>query len=1584
MSDADSTWVDAVLEALGAKPGGPLAAFAELSLRRAPRSMAADPASMAARLRSLFGLMEERRGATAVRAFNPDPAQHGFEAAGTVVQVNVADGPFLLDSVRNEIEAHGLGVDAVLHPVVGVERSAAGGILEVRNPRKSAARESVQHYELDRRLFGGDLPGLEQAVSSVLAAVDRAVADFVPMRERLERMVELVETGSAGLADGEAAEVVDFLRWLGEGNFVFLGYREYRIVAGPSGATVETVPGSGLGILRDEASSATARPVPLTALPPEVAERYRGGDLLMITKTNRLSPVYRRARMDYVAVRMIGPDGATVGEARLLGFFSSRAYMEPAARTPILRRKLAEILASGDLIEGSHDHRLLFSLFESHSKHDLFGAPTEELRQSLLGMLDLQELRQVRVLMRRDRLRRSVAVVVALPRDRLTPALRRDLDRLLRERFGTDSVDYHLSLGGDDLAQLHFTVWLPSRKEPEVEYEELEREVRSLTRTWQERIAGLLADRVGSEAAEALAAEWAPRFPDYYTASTGLGVAAGDILALADLEGSSRDSSVGIQEEEETAGQERLTRIALYRRGGRVTLSDLMPALENLGLRVVEEVPTRLAGPGGYFIHDFGVLLSDGGRVDPEGVGARVVEALEAVWGGGVDSDDLDRLVVSAGLRREEVEILRAYRTYWRRVAPVFSIRYIDDTLVAHPGITADLMRLFRHRFDPAAAGVDEGALADSIATRLDAIPSIEEDRILRSFLRLIEATTRTNAFVAGRECLAFKFVSAQVPDAPRPHPMAEVFVIAPTVEGVHLRGGKVARGGIRWSTRREDYRTEVLGLLKAQMTKNAVIVPTGAKGGFVLRDPAEDPAGLRAAVESAYRVFIHGLLDLTDNMVGGRVVPPTAVRGHDGDDPYLVVAADKGTATFSDVANGIAVQRGFWLGDAFASGGSKGYDHKALAITARGAWECLRQHLGDIGIDPESGTFTVVGIGDMSGDVFGNGMLLSDRIRLVAAFDHRHIFLDPDPDPGTSFAERRRLFDLPTSSWAEYDTGMISTGGGVYPRTLKRIDLSPEAARALDVEGGAVTPTELIGMILRAPVDLIWNGGIGTYVKASHETDEDAGDRANDAVRVDGTRVRARVVVEGGNLGLTQAGRIEYARSGGRVNTDFIDNSGGVDCSDREVNLKIVLAMAVARGDLEGEERDRLIASVAGDVVERVLRSNSRQAAVLGREERVAPNNPGDYEDLMADLEQAGLLDRGLESLPTTDEMADRSRRGDGLTRPELAVLLAYAKRRLQQGLSESPLCEDPMLHADLEQYFPPLVVEQFGDLIGRHPLRRELVATRVANNLVNTMGIVFVSRVMARTGSDPAAAVAAYLGAREVTGYLSRRAELEALVGRVDPALLDGGVRRLDTALEAVTRRYLAEPTPPSPADWIERDRLPYSHLEASVLGAGPIGRDGPDGAAENPAVAGFPEGIARHQALLPILSASPDILEVASGAAREPGEVADLFLATAAGFGLGRLADMVASLSPASRWDRWAAWSIEDDLAVLRRMIAERVLAEFPDSPGVEAVGEFRAGHGELISVWEATIEDLSGSEPDPAALMVALRRLRSLLL
>ncbi len=1567
--------------------GEPLRAFARAYTKRLTVEQLAEVTAdeLAGQIFGAFELADGRRGEVAVRAFNPTVGRDGYQVLGSVVETNTVDSPFLFDSVNEELRARGLSLRRVIHPVVGTVRGPDGAIQRIVHARDSESRESVMHFEVDRRLGEDELDRLADAVRALVGDVRLAVRDFRPMRERVDRMIKLAEAASSRYGEAEIVETVSFLRWLPEDNFVFLGYREYDLTETDAGRALAIVPGSGLGILSKAGWSSYEQPVPLSRIEPGLRARIEGGDLLIYSKTNRSSSVHRRARMDYIGVRKVTPDGRVVGESRLVGLFTSKAYTEPASRTPVLHRKLDQILEAEDLFEGSHDYKSVVSIFESFPKDELFSASVDQLRSSIMALLALEETGRVQLFVRRDLFGRSISLVVALPRERFSAQLRLKLQRLFMKRFHGSTVDYHLSLGESQLAIIHFTVHVAEGEIPDVSFEDLERDVVALTQSWEDRVRAALVRVSGQQRGGELFNRWAWRFPEAYRSSTALSITLRDVEALDRLERG--DEAFVVSLFNLSDGDETLTRVRLYKVGGKIQLSDFVPILETLGLRVVEEVPTELLGEEAdeRFIHDFGVVDEHGGPLDVEHAAERVAGCIAAVWRGEADADSLNRLVVSAGLDWRQVAILRAYRRYHHKVNASFTAEYKNDAFAAYPHAAAKLVRLFELTFDPARERDDAAidALRADIRSDLDAVTSLEQDRILRNHLGLIEATVRTSAFRPDARSLAFKFRSRDVPEMPKPTPLYEIYVHSTETEALHLRGGKVARGGIRWSDRRQDYRTEVLGLMKAQMVKNAVIVPTGSKGGFVLRRTIADPAALKQEVTRAYVTFMRGLLDLTDNLVDGAVVHPEGVVVLDEDDPYLVVAADKGTATFSDTANAVAAEYGFWLGDAFASGGSTGYDHKALGITARGAWESVKRHFREMGTDPQTQPITVVGIGDMSGDVFGNGMLLSNQICLVAAFDHRHVFIDPNPNPAVGFAERQRLFHLGGSSWHDYDRDRISQGGGVWPRSAKSIALSPEARGALGVEGERVTPDEVISAILRAPVDLLWNGGIGTYVKATDEDDDDVGDRVNDNLRVNGAELRCRVVGEGGNLGFTQRGRIEYASTGGRINTDFIDNSAGVDCSDHEVNLKILLGLAVRRGSLTLEERNTLLQEVTEDVVGHVLYDNFLQAQILSQEAQVSAGRTEAYEDLMQALEAEGGLDRSLEALPGQEEMGERRRSGRGLTRPELAVLLAYAKRSLANAILSSRLPDSAYLEQDARVYFPPAVVRRFGDLVRDHPLRRELIATLVANDVVNSQGITFVSRLAAETGTEAADVVRAYRIARDVTDAVERWESVETLVGVVPPPVLDELMAGIDHLVEVVARWYLGH-APGRLGRAIEADREPFrAFSEVAPEMAPESWRHEREREAWRLMDAGVPEEVARRHAFQPILAHGPGVVAVARETGRPIQDVARAFSLIGDAVYIDWLESHLAAIPASSRWHRWAIQATWEDLYRVRRQLAERVLADADGRTVDEAIGRFLAEHSDAFDRLARFMRGVGGEDAnDVAAMVVALRNVRAL--
>ena len=1553
--------------------------FARAYARRADAADAADPEQFCSEVIGAFELADRRGTKPAiVRAFTPTLVDDGYETTGSVLETNCLDSPFLVDSATLAITRAGYEVRDVVHPIIGVERDARGHIAAVMPARESDTRESLMHFGLAEALSGVERETLADRVRAVLADVQAAVRDYAQMQLRVDDMIEAAR-GSGPFHDaGETDEVAAFLDWLRADNFIFLGFREYSL----EGDRLRTVKGAGLGILSNDEISSYAEPVPLTDTSPALRSRLLGGNLLVVSKTNSFSTVHRQGRLDDITIVATGPYGNTVGALRMLGLFTSKAYTAAVGKVPILRHKLHQIATLEDFLEGSHDYKRLVETFESFPMDELYAATVDELRPLVVDLLGMQEERLVRVLLRPDLGEGRVAVMVIVPRDRFSGELRKRVEAMLYERLGGTSVDYHLAISEASEARMHFTIYVPGEM-PDVSLNDLERTVVQMTRTWDDLLHERLDAVHGGAKAAALATRYGEALPDSYKSATDVEQALVDVEHFEQLSASS-EFTVGLRNQR--THERDLTRIGLYKTGGKVRLSDFLPILENLGFSVVEEVPTHLRdGAEGMYLHDIGVLGIDDRPLALADCGERAADAISAVWAGSAISDSLNRLVITGGLTWQQVTVLRAYRTYRQRLGVPFTAEYENDAFARNADIARRLIEFFELRLDPnrPREPQTEDSHRSELLEALDAVVSLDEDRILRAYLGLIEATLRTNAFLPNREYVSFKLASHEVPNMPEPKPLYEIFVQSPHMEGIHLRGGAIARGGIRWSDRKEDYRTEILGLMKTQMIKNVVIVPVGSKGGFVLRDTPVDRDELRAAVRTQYRVLIRGMLDLTDNRVGDAVVRPDGVVVRDDDDPYLVVAADRGTATFSDVANEIADEYGFWLDDAFASGGSIGYDHKELGITARGAWECVERHFREIGIDFEADAHTAVGIGDMSGDVFGNGLLYSEKTKLVAAFDHRHIFIDPDPDLATSFAERKRLFELPRSSWADYDTATLSEGGGVWGRAEKRIVLAPEARAALALDGvDELTPNDLVSAILSAPVDLLWNGGIGTFVKGTSETHLEVGDRANDAVRVDGADVRARVVGEGGNLGLTQQGRIEFAQSGGHLNIDAIDNSAGVDCSDHEVNLKILLGIAVEDGELSREQRNRLLRDVEDEVADLVIYDNYLQAQIVSQEMAVSSERLEAYDDLMLALEARGMLDRQLETLPTSEQIAERIRADSAMVRPELCVLLSYAKWSLEEELRGTELLDDPLFEASLLAYFPKRIQEGFVHTIQRHPLRRELLSTIVANAVVNAQGITFASRLALETGASLSEVVRAYWIARSITGASARWASVEVLDGQLDPAIQNVLMVGVDTLVEDVTRWYVSNDVERSAAEVYAAAEPSFRELVTVIDEAGSDAwRERRERLAGDLVRLGVEPELASTHVHQDALVHAPAILAVAAETKQTLYDTAQAFFRAGEELRIDWLERRLAILEADDRFERLALRAIQDNLRALRRAVAAGALAG--EGTVAERIDSYTAQRQVGLERLDRLIEaEPDAAEPTLAELTVFLGQLRSI--
>jgi glutamate dehydrogenase len=1447
--------------------------------------------------------------------------------------------------------------------------------------------------EVDRRTEPEALARLHDGIVNVLGDVRRAVADWRKMTARMEEAIAATERRPPPLDPRQTAEELAFLRWLANNHFSFLGFRDYDLIRENNEDVLRIVSGSGLGILQDSGGATVS--TSFAALPPEARERARKKELLILTKANSRATVHRPGYLDYVAIKRFNASGEVAGERRFLGLYTSSAYSANPADIPLLRHKVREVLARAGFLPRSHAEKSLITILETYPRDELFQISVDELFDNAMGILRLGERQRTRLFVRRDSYGRFFACLIYVPRENYNTELRVRIQKILMEAFGGVSCEYNAHVSESVLARIYITVRTPPGSNPEYDVRELEARVTQTARRWQDDLQRVLVERCGEERGNRLHRCYGNAFPAGYREEY---VPQSAVFDVEMMDGLDAAGGLGMNLYVPAEAAPGTLRFKIYHAGSAVTLSDSLPMLEHMGVKVLDERPHRIEPEGGppVWIDDFGMAIAGDAELQIEDVREIFQDAFRGMWSGAVECDDLNRLVLRARLGAREISILRAYAKYLRQAGFTFSQAYIQSTLASNPAIARLLVDLFRRRFDPALdAGRAERCkeIASGIERALDAVANLDDDRILRQFLAVIQATLRTNYYQktadgSPKPYLSFKFDSARVPGLPEPKPMFEIFVYSPRVEGVHLRGGKVARGGIRWSDRMEDFRTEVLGLMKAQMVKNTVIVPVGSKGGFVVKRP---PAGgdrdalLKEGV-FCYQTLLRGMLDLTDNLAGGKAVPPREVVRHDPDDPYLVVAADKGTATFSDIANGVAREYGYWLDDAFASGGSAGYDHKKMGITARGAWESVKRHFREMGINTQTGDFTVVGIGDMSGDVFGNGMLLSRHIKLIAAFDHRHVFLDPDPDPETSFRERERLFRLARSSWADYDKSLISTGGGVYPRSAKSIALAPELKKALDVSAGTLTPNELIAAILKAPVDLLYNGGIGTYVKASAENHAEVGDRANDAVRINGHDLRCKVVGEGGNLGFTQRGRIEYALKGGRINTDAIDNSAGVDTSDHEVNIKILLNAVVADGDLTEKQRNKLLGEMTEEVAALVLRDNYfqtqslsvsgvRSAALLDAQTR-----------FIRSLERAGRLNRAIEFLPSDEEIAERRMQKTGLTSPERAVLLAYSKIALYDALLASDIPEDPYISTALARYFPVPLREKYAEQIRRHPLKREIIATYVTNSMINRVGSTFVHRLQEETGAPAADIVRAYVLAREVFGLVELWKGVEALDNKIADAVQS---EMLIMAGHLVVRATL----------WFLRNRHYLRDIEKALTRFGPgvtalaaalsrlvaaTERAVLDQAAQVLMEKSVPRELAQRVTSLDALYAALDIVEVASARERATETVAAVHFRLGGRLEFSWLRAQIGGLPADSHWQTLAKAALRDDLASLQRELAAEVLRLDPHENAPDAlIGAWEQAKRAGLERCRQVLSDLrAAGSLDLSMFSVALRELRNL--
>jgi glutamate dehydrogenase len=1563
-------------------------AYLQSYFRRVPLAeMAALNAEvLAAMLESQLRFMATRApGESLLRVYNPTVAKDGWDSKHTIVEMVNDDKPFLVDSATLALAEMGLDIRLIVHPVIRVRRGKTGKLLGISTrDEMDGSAESVMQIQVNRQGSTETLRKIREVLDDTLRDVGLAVRDWHTMVDTARQTGLLMAEWAPKTNSEVMAESQEFMSWLIDNHFIFLGVRDYEVVKSGKNYAQRIIPGSGLGILEEGPGNVTTRPL------SDLAEQARTRSVdtpLIITKTNSRSTVHRVGYMDYIGVLRYDPRGNIIGERRFLGLFTSSAYGLSVMETPLVRGRVNQVVEHLGLTHGSHAYKTLMHILETLPRDELFQASARELEEIAEGVLNLQERRRVRLFIRREQYGRFYSCLVYIPRERFNTENREKIQTILKRALGGKKLDYVVNVSESALARLHVIIRPQPGASPQPDVALLEQKIVDAVHSWSDELTTILVQQQGEEKGLKLADRFCPAFPEAYKEDVSPWVAAFDVDNAAAVD-RGEDLRMSLYRPRKVRGG--MIRFKLFRKHQPIPLSQVLPMLENLGLGIISERPYELefADEQRIWIQDFDMAPVVTRELNLETIRSLFQEAFRKAMSGEIDSDKFNQLVIAAELNWRQVKVLRAYCKYLLQIGTPFSQSYMAETLAKFPLVSRILTELFEAMFEPdretesvhrrqqavrtlkrtmetlltepfsgdellaeyledvykarqkSDREVQVQSLRVAFQRALTSVSSLDEDRILYLFYDIIKATLRTSFFRRDEkgeigDYISFKIESGKVTDLPLPKPFREIWVYSPRFEGIHLRGGMIARGGLRWSDRREDFRTEVLGLMKAQNVKNTMIVPVGAKGGFVLKRPPTQ--GGREAIQQegvhCYKRFINALLDITDNLSEDKVMYPENVVRRDGDDPYLVVAADKGTATFSDIANGISLQRGFWLADAFASGGSVGYDHKAMGITAKGAWEGVKRHFRELGMDIQKQPFTVVGIGDMSGDVFGNGMLLSKKICLRAAFNHLHIFLDPNPDPVTSFTERLRLFRKPRSGWDDYNPLKISAGGGVYSRLDKTIPLSKEVRDWLGVSETQLAPHELIRLLLKAPVDLLWNGGIGTYVKSSKESNADVGDMANNPLRVNGNELQCRVVGEGGNLGCTQRGRIEFAMAGGRINTDFIDNSAGVDTSDHEVNIKILLAQAIRSGKLKEKDRPALLASMTDEVAALVVRSNYLQTQAISMMETLKGPRMGSKQHFVAKMEEQGVLNRQLEFLPDDDQLTERRNRGEGLTRPELSVLLSYSKIVVYQQLLTSDLHEDPYLSRELVRYFPVPLQKRFATVMEEHRLRREIIATQVTNSMVNRMGVSFCLRMQEDTDASPAAVAKAFTIAREIFAARDFWAEVESLDNRVPAELQTQALLVMWNVLRQSTRWVLIRKGGRLDVNgMIERWSPGLKAMEKTILATlAPGEREAMEQEKQARVEAGIPEALAHRIALLPFLLPALDVVETAAQRKLAVQDVALVYFQLGELLQLKWLREQLEALPVKGQWHAHARAILRDELFSRHNHLVECILRD-----------------------------------------------------
>ncbi len=1488
---------------------------------------------------------------TLIQVTNPEHSQDGWQSRFTVVRVITPDMPFVTDSILMALSHDGLVTHNFSNIVFATNRDAKNRLTSIKVDRTAPQKEVLIYAEIDR-IHEEAIAELRGRLHETLVDVKAAVRDFHAMREKLAGVIQdLQKRPPTTISQENLDESLAFLGWISDKMFTYLGYRSFDY----SDGMIRQTEGSALGVMRNRR---VATPRALADQEQTVQDFLLRPEVLSFSQSGTKSRVHRPAYPDYLGIRKFDEQGNVVGEHGFLGLYTARVYREDPERMPAVRRKVARVMERSGLDPAGFDGKVLRQVLATFPKDELLQTEEDELLRTALGITYIHERRRTRLFVRHDPYGLFVHCLVYLPREVFNTRVRILVLELLQNAFDAEDSEFEPFFSESILVRLQITLRVYPGRTKHVDHKALEAKLIAVTRDWNTDFLDALSETFGESLSRRYAREYALAFPAGYRESYSVRTAVSDIETIERLSPETPLLTHFYRRPEESA---EALHLKLYRLGTALPLSDVIATLENLGLRVCAEHPYDIerSHRQPVTMHDFDLLFPE--RLDLREVSDRFADAFVRIWEGKADDDRYNRLILAAGLTWRQTNVLRTYARYLKQIRFGFSQEFISDTLCKHAAIAAKLVRYFENRFDPDGNSEHPQTLQAQLLSALEGVALLNEDRILRRYLDLINATKRVNYYrkdSAGepRTFLSLKLVPAEIRGVPKPIPAYEIFVSSPVMEGMHLRGGAIARGGLRWSDRAEDYRTEVLGLVKAQAVKNAVIVPTGAKGGFIVRHPSEDGDTFRAQGIACYRDFISGLLDLTDNVKDGAVQHPPGVRYHDGDDPYLVVAADKGTASFSDTANAVAAEYEFWLGDAFASGGSNGYDHKAMGITAKGAWVSVQRHFAERGIDIQQDPTTVLGIGDMSGDVFGNGMLLSRNIRLVAAFNHLHVFIDPDPDPELSFQERQRLFRLPRSSWSDYAVNLISIGGGVFPRSAKSIALTPEIRSRFEIDAQSLSPDELIHELLKSPVDLIWNGGIGTYIKASHETHEDVGDRANDGLRVDARELRCQVIGEGGNLGITQHGRVEFSQRGGSINTDFIDNSAGVDCSDHEVNIKIALNRLVAEGELTAKHRNQLLESMTDEVADLVLTNNFRQAQVLSLAEIQVVAHDTEFQRFITLMENAEGLDRSLEGLPSDELLAERTSLQQALTRPELAVLLAFAKTHIKNALNRTEISSDPFIRRQVYEPFPATLAQRYPQTLEQHRLAREIIGTQLANDVVHHMGITFVSHLIEMVGASVEEILRAYMAAAACFRIREHYRQIETLPG------IDANTRlRALSELVRLGRRSTR---------WLlrhERGNLDISALTTRFQAAidsladygeallGALAWDQRQARRQDLVDSGVPDAAATQLAASADTATALTVVTAAESCSTEPRHLVCVYADIGQRLNLSWLTARLAQLPPTSHWQIMERDSLIDDMVTEQGRLAALVQSQCDGQ-----VDPWLAQRPHLVTAWNAAIE------------------------